>query len=245
MRKPLNAFLGELFFGHWSDGTSTARMITEQVSHQPPITACYMWDEEHGIRGTGYVRVEMSFNGSLNVKQTGHEMLHLGKYDEHYLIPFPDSSGQWSGSFTISNPRDDSDTETWGPDSSPPVTLRAVPLADQDPWETRNAWKEVLAALTKGDIHTTIKEKSKLEEAQRAMRRREAAESTKWEPKFFSSAKDDALFHQLATTPGWKLEADRTKGVWRFGQEKARKAAKPYHGKLTPFGEIADNERKD
>lgn len=33
MRKPLNAFLGELFFGQWSDDTSTARIITEQVRY--------------------------------------------------------------------------------------------------------------------------------------------------------------------------------------------------------------------
>ncbi|KAK4203560.1 hypothetical protein QBC40DRAFT_274522 [Triangularia verruculosa] len=308
MRKPLNAFLGELFFGHWTDETSTARMITEQVSHHPPITACYMWDEEHSIRGIGYVRVEMSFNGFLNVKQTGHAMLHLDKYNEHYLIPFPHckvkgflsgrlypelggtyhiisssgfiseitflgegffsgvrnsftanmyrasdnaktpiytASGQWSGSFTISNPTDPSDTETCVPGLSPPAPLQTVPLEDQDPWETRNAWKEVLTALTEGDIQTTIKEKSKLEEAQRAMRRKEAAENTKWEPKFFSSTEDDALFHELAITPDWKLDADRTKGVWRFDQEKARKATKPYRDDLTPFGEVGHNERKE
>ena len=41
-------------------------------------------------RGDGYSRVEMSFNGSLNIKQTGHAMLHIDKYNEDYLIPFPD-----------------------------------------------------------------------------------------------------------------------------------------------------------
>jgi len=159
--------------------------------------------------------------------------------------PIYTASCQWSGSFTISNPRDDSDTMTCGPDEPPTLQapLQAAPLADQDPWETRNAWKEVLAALGKGDTHTTIKEKSKLEEAQRAMRKREAAEGTKWEPKFFSSAEDDALFHELAITPGWELQAERTKGVWRFDQEKARKVTKPYHGTLNPFGETVDDER--
>lgn len=34
--------------------------------------------------------MEMSFSGSLNVKQTGHAVLHLDKYDEDYLIPFAD-----------------------------------------------------------------------------------------------------------------------------------------------------------
>ena len=41
-------------------------------------------------KGDGYTRVEMSFNGSLNIKQTGHAMLHIDQYDEDHLIPFPD-----------------------------------------------------------------------------------------------------------------------------------------------------------
>lgn len=67
----------------------------------------YLWDDEHAIRvslrvhrennvvisqllqGIGYARVEMTFTDSLNVKQTGHAMLHLDKYKEDYLIPFP------------------------------------------------------------------------------------------------------------------------------------------------------------
>jgi hypothetical protein len=30
---PLNAFLGELFFGEWTDEKSTARIISEQVRY--------------------------------------------------------------------------------------------------------------------------------------------------------------------------------------------------------------------
>lgn len=33
IKKPLNAFLGELFFGQWTDDTSTVRMISEQVRY--------------------------------------------------------------------------------------------------------------------------------------------------------------------------------------------------------------------
>lgn len=31
IRKPLNAFLGELYFGQWAGETSTTKIITEQV----------------------------------------------------------------------------------------------------------------------------------------------------------------------------------------------------------------------
>lgn len=86
IKKPLNAFLGEVFRAQWSDGHATANLVAEQVSHHPPITAVYMWDDEHGIRGEGYSRVEMTFSGSVDIRQTGHAMLHIDRYDEDHLI---------------------------------------------------------------------------------------------------------------------------------------------------------------
>jgi hypothetical protein len=44
----------------------------------------------HGIRADGYARVEMTFNGALNVRQVGHATLHIDAYDEDYLVPLPD-----------------------------------------------------------------------------------------------------------------------------------------------------------
>ncbi|KIW24689.1 uncharacterized protein PV07_10390 [Cladophialophora immunda] len=299
MRKPLNAFLGELFFGQWTDEASAVRMISEQVSHHPPITACYMWDDQHGIRGIGYTRVEMTFTGSLNVKQTGHAILHLDRHDEDYLIPFPPckvkgflsgklypelygtchiissagfvseitfsgqgffsgtrnhfraktyraadenktpiylASGQWSDNFTIRNANDENDVVTCVVDPSSAAPLQMVDISNQDPWESRNTWKHVIAALKEGDIQKVVREKTKLEEAQRAMRKKESAEGAVWEPKFFSSIQSDPTFERLAATTGWQLHAERTKGIWRFDHEKAGKATKPYRGNYTPFG---------
>jgi len=83
--------------------------------------------------------------------------------------------------------------------------------------------------LIKGDIRDIVKEKAKLEEAQRGMRKKEAAEGTEWEPKFFSSiGNEDPVFRKHAAVTSWQLHAVRTKGVWRFDQEKAAKATKPY-----------------
>jgi hypothetical protein len=88
VKKPLNAFLGEIFLASWeSDGTT--RLVSEQVSHHPPVTACCLWNDEKGIRAEGYTRQEISFSGSVNVKQIGHAILHLDAYDEDYLIPLP------------------------------------------------------------------------------------------------------------------------------------------------------------
>jgi len=95
IRKPLNAFLGELFLASWTDpeGSSakcTTHLVAEQVSHHPPITAMHVADRAHGVRADGYARVEMTFNGSVNIRQVGHATLRVDRYAEDYLIPLPD-----------------------------------------------------------------------------------------------------------------------------------------------------------
>lgn len=128
IKKPLNAFLGELFLASWThvpnttgtgsgssaaakakkgtkgkkgealglgmgsgdDKPATTRLVAEQVSHHPPITAMAIIDDEHGIRADGYARVEMTFSSSVDIKQVGHAIISIDRYDEQYLIPLPD-----------------------------------------------------------------------------------------------------------------------------------------------------------
>ena len=49
-KKPLNPFLGELYFGHWEDEDSgRTEMCVEQVGHHPPCTAICVKNEKHGV----------------------------------------------------------------------------------------------------------------------------------------------------------------------------------------------------
>lgn len=94
VKKPLNAFLGECFLAKFQDdetGDDTL-LVSEQVSHHPPVTACRLWNEKHGVSAEGFTRQEITFSlGSIMIKQTGHALLTLSKYDnETYLIPLPD-----------------------------------------------------------------------------------------------------------------------------------------------------------
>jgi hypothetical protein len=99
LKKPLNPFLGELFIADYTDNNATAHLVTEQISHHPPITAAYMWDEAHGIHGSGYFRVEMVFNSGfgsgtasglgIDLRQFGHAVIHIDRFEEDYLIPAP------------------------------------------------------------------------------------------------------------------------------------------------------------
>lgn len=89
IKKPLNSFLGEVFKAQWTDDLATTSIVTEQVSYQPSVTACYISSDAHRVWGNGFSRIEMSFNGALAVRQTGFAMLHLDQHNEHYLIQLP------------------------------------------------------------------------------------------------------------------------------------------------------------
>lgn len=301
VKKPLNAFLGEVFLASWTDDTATTNVVSEQVSHHPPITACYLYSDEHGIRAEGYSRQVTTFSGYVHIKQIGHAILHIDRYNEDYLIPLADVkakgflsgtpypeisgtyhiisssgftseikfsesglfsgarngfnatlyrtadesqnpiytvAGQWSGKYIFHDAKRGLDMDSYDATTARPAPITIPDLADQDPFESRKAWADVIAALKKGDMHATVTAKSKLENAQRALRRKEAAEGTKWEPLYFSSRRrgEYPAFEALAANKGIKLEADKTGGVWRFDREKARKVAQPYRGMLTPFG---------
>ncbi|KAF2852242.1 oxysterol binding protein-like protein [Plenodomus tracheiphilus IPT5] len=88
-KKPLNPFLGELFLGKWEDEAGTTQLVSEQVSHHPPVTAYSIWNDQHGVRLEGYNAQKASFKTTINVKQVGHAILHIDAFDETYLITLP------------------------------------------------------------------------------------------------------------------------------------------------------------
>ncbi|OAL00623.1 Oxysterol-binding protein [Phaeosphaeriaceae sp. SRC1lsM3a] len=88
-KKPLNPFLGELFLGKWEDQAGTTQLVSEQVSHHPPVTAYGIWNSQHGVRLQGYNAQKASFKTTINVKQVGHAVYHLDAYNEDYLITLP------------------------------------------------------------------------------------------------------------------------------------------------------------
>lgn len=349
IKKPLNAFLGELFLASWThvpttttttkpaggknnnkkkskggegglglgmnsgDGKpATTRLVAEQVSHHPPITAMAIIDEEHGIRADGYARVEMTFSSSVDIKQVGHAIVSIDAYDETYLVPLPDVkvrgflsgrlypevlgtytivsssgyvsemtfsgagvfrgkkntfearlyrkddpkktalyevAGVWSEGWTVKDCATGAVLETYDVDAveNRPAPMDLAPVAEQDPWESRRAWRGVIDALDRGDFRETVAEKSKLEQAQRRMRAEEKKQQQQqpngkeWEPLFFRSkagGKHD-VFHRLAQGTGWKLHDDKTKGVWRVDDAKisgSGRVQKPFRGGCTPLG---------
>ena len=70
-------------------------------------------------------------------------------------------------------------------------------------------------------------EKSKIENAQREMRKKEQAEGREWQRRFFTRLNGDPLFEKLAKPIGEKIENDKTNGIWRFDLQKATNTTAP------------------
>lgn len=284
-KKPLNPFLGELFLGKWlHDGVGTTCLVSEQVSHHPPVTAYCIWNEKHGLKLQGYNGQEASFTGrTINVKQVGHALLHIDAFNEDHFITLPtlhiegilrgapyvelngssyiqsssgytskiDYSGrgwirgkrnsftasvfrtghekdplytidgQWNESFTLGDVKGARNLETFDTSSAQTTPLSLAPLDQQDPMESRRVWQKVAQAIERGDMEATSKEKSAVENAQRALRKKEKDESREWQRQFFRRLEKHNL-DRFAKAVGETIQADKTNGVWEFDHDKAR-----------------------
>ena len=322
-KKPLNPFLGELFLGSWDDGFGETTLVSEQVSHHPPVTAYCITNDKYRIRLQGYNGQKASFSSTIQVKQIGHALLTLyppgGEGPETYLITLPalhienliygapfvelgkfihivsssgyvakidfagkgwlsgtknsftaslwkegegsektplySAAGQWSKEFTMKqgDAKKGKEVETLKPTNVKIAKLNVAAIEDQDVVESRRAWSKVAHSIEKGDMDAVAHCKSRIENAQRALRKKEHEEHRDWNRTFFTQADPkDALeetFQRLVKVAtsyglnGWEgVAPDKTAGVWRFDAQKAAKAQKPYHPAdgLLALGENAD-----
>jgi len=325
LKKPLNPYLGELFFAEFSDhdlsdekaSSSSVRVIAEQVSHHPPTTACFLSADDEGVRAEAYSTQVTTLSGtSVLIRQSGHAVLTVDKYNETYLLPLPDVTarsilsgvpwpelndtykivsssgytaemrfvgkafwggdrncfeasiyhhadatedttapiftvcGSWSSKFTIrdSNGKEIDVFDLSDPKNAPsPMSIK--PVGEQHPWESQRAWGATFEAIRKADHGDVVKQKSKLENAQREMRKKEKTEGRTWETMFFTrrnNNEDDVddvddevvekLMDQLDPSEAHRLRG--TNGCWRFSPDKEQrwKAGNGSPRAASPFG---------
>ncbi|KAI1363946.1 hypothetical protein F5Y08DRAFT_224330 [Xylaria arbuscula] len=140
-------------------------------------------------------------------------------------------SGQWTKAFEIHTgpaKHNSSKTlvDTWDPEVTAMSELILLPLDKQHPLESRRAWAGVAEGIAKGDMDSVGREKTKIEQAQRAMRKKEQAEGRQWERRYFTACTSpDVTLHTLASHVGVDEngDADKTGGLWRFDANKAAK----------------------
>jgi hypothetical protein len=298
LKKPLNPFLGELFFCEFRDddlndekaSSSTVKVVSEQVSHHPPTTACYLEAKEHGVRAEAYSTQQTTLSGtSIVIRQAGHAVLTVDNYEETYLLPLPDvcarsvisgvpwpeldgvyrivgssgyaaemrfhAKGFWGGernAFEASVYRTaDADKKAaytlfgcWSsrfhvldvtgteidvfdlkdPHNAPAPRI-IKPIEEQHPWESRRAWRPTFDAIRNGQHDLVSREKSKLEHAQREMRKSERDTcQEEWETMFFSNGEVSGVVEKLMEEldPHEAARLRGRNGCWRFDRDKER-----------------------
>ncbi|KAI5850357.1 hypothetical protein DFP73DRAFT_539088 [Morchella snyderi] len=287
-KKPLNPFLGELFLGTWKDPSGVigdTQLISEQVSHHPPVTAYAIINDKHGVKLEGYNGQKASFTrGTITVKQIGHAKYHLEEFNEDYVITLPSLhiegivygspyvelnksstitsstgyvakieysgkgwvtgkkntftatlskegskdilytiDGQWTDSFIIKEGKSKKEFDLYNAKVSKTTPLYIAPLEKQDPLESRNAWAKVQSAIVNGDLETTSAEKTKIENEQRELRKKEKEEGREWERRYFTRVQEDPVLKTLGDKSGVVLEPEKTDGIWVFDNAKYQK----------------------
>lgn len=182
---------------------------------------------------TGYVaKVDYSGKGWLSGKRNTFTA-SLYKESEGEKKPLYCVDGQWSEAFVIKDARTKEEVDRYSVKDTKTAPFDLAPIEQQDHYESRRAWKDVAAAIERGDMDTTSAAKSKIENAQREMRRVERSEGREWERRFFNrvSENDDQELLKLAKVANLPsdLDADKTGGVWRFDKARSIDAKPPYH----------------
>ncbi|KAJ5916287.1 hypothetical protein N7504_000302 [Penicillium tannophilum] len=189
---------------------------------------------------TGYVsKIDFSGKGWLSGKKNTFTA-SLYKASEGEKKPLYTIDGQWSNTFTIKKASTKDVVDTWTVEDNKTTPLTLAPIDEQDLYESRRAWKEVAENIQKNDMDAVSAHKSRIEHAQREMRRIEKAEDREWERRFFNRVDvkdDDATVQELARLLELTadLDGDKTGGIWRFDATRAAGALPPYH-KVGPEG---------
>ena len=285
-KKPLNPFLGEVFVGKWQSDKNPefgeTVLLSEQVSHHPPMTAFSIFIDKNDVSLQGYNHIKTGFTKTLTltVKPYGHVILKIK--DETYLITTPPLhiegilvaspfvelggrsfiqssngmlcvieysgrgyftgkknsfkariyknpqdhkhshkedalyliSGQWSGVSTIIKKDSQVPHQFYDSSKTPAEHLIVKPIEQQNPLESRRAWKDVAEAIRSGNNSMIKKTKEELENAQRALREQEAAKGVQWQRRWFKQVNyskedessdaekpsDNDIFRKLAST---------------------------------------------
>ena len=178
-------------------------------------------------------RIDYSGKGWLSGKKNSFvATMHRDGKEKETLYTI---EGQWTGEFVIKDSHKQT-VDTWRAKDHPTSTFVIAPVDQQDPLESRRAWRKVADAQSKGDMTTLSNEKSLIEESQRGLRKKEQEEGKPWERVFFTKTNKDPLCEKLANKISEPIEADKTDGIWRFDEEKAQSAKSPYRPNTMPEG---------
>ncbi|KAI2615984.1 Oxysterol-binding protein [Hypoxylon sp. NC1633] len=196
--------------------------ITMPKAHVEGIVTFQIAPELSGvsyIRGSsGYTsRISYSSKGWLKGKSNSFTASLYEDRDENK--PLYVLEGRWSDSYTVKSGGGQL-LETVSLASLQKTPLQVAAVESQHPLESRRAWKHVVDAINANDIFAVGHEKSKIENAQRALRKQETEVGETWERRYFTQVLEDPIAERLSIKG--KAGAAETQGstVWKFDDAK-------------------------
>ena len=189
------------------------------------------------LSGTSYIRsssgytikIEYSSKGWIHGKRNGFTATLVHDSDPKAVLYTVE--GVWSEGWTVREGAGGKGkvVEKFEVDAAPRMQLHVRPVEEQHPLESRRAWRRVVDAIHRGDIFGVGHEKTKIENEQREMRKRERQDGSEFPRRYFSRAAEDKVAEKLAEGMGdtsMKGEMDVQHGIWTWDEEKYRRLHK-------------------
>jgi len=176
-------------------------------------------------------KIDYSGRGWLSGKKNSFTAV-LHRTADPEARPLYSVDGQWTEAFVVhEGKKGGPQIDAWDPQRHAATDLVVADVDDQDDIESRRAWLNVAQAIYRGDMDATAHYKGLIEDEQRDLRRKEREEGTEWERRYFARAEDVEFLERLAEHVSEALEPDKTDGVWRWEEEKAKAAKAPFSTK--------------
>ncbi len=194
-----------------------------QGTYHIPSTNGYMSTIEFGSKGL--------FSSSDKKHSFEAKVYREGEAD----MPLYTVSGNWDGVFVTRDVSKDVQIEKYDVQTAKTTPLTTEPIEEQDPWESRLAWRGVREALERGDMQGAADAKSKLENGQREMHSADK-DGKNWNRLFYTAGQRDEIAEALARKIGQSFDPTDTVAAWTFRLRDWQdgKFRKPYHGGLRP-----------
>jgi oxysterol-binding protein-related protein 9/10/11 len=179
------------------------------------------------LSGTSYIHSSSGYTTKIDycskgwIRGASHSFKATLFRDGKEKSPLYTATGQWSGDYTIADSKGKT-IETVQLRSLKRTPLQVAPIESQHPLETGRAWQHVINAINNNDIFAIGHEKSKIEVAQRALRKEEAKEGRTWERRYFTLVDEDPAIEKLALRKKGEPCHDY-RVFWKFDDAKHKK----------------------
>ncbi|RFU33318.1 hypothetical protein B7463_g2989, partial [Scytalidium lignicola] len=193
------------------------------------------------LSGTSYIRSSSGYHSKIDYNGKGwlsgkkNSVTATVFHESEPNKPLYTVDGQWCENLSFTDARTKKELFKMNANHLKRTPLTVAPIELQGPMESRKAWQPVAEAIHRGDFFTVGREKSKIENEQRELRKMEKSEGREWQRKFFKRADRDEVVDKILKgardEKSIRADMDCVHGFWTFDEIK--------------YKEIPSNVRRD